>query len=91
MLFFFILDLSIEIYTVNCGLTAIIKKNNKIMNNNLEEIYAQIQKQVTIITENHEKFVLKGNKSAEARVRKAMGEVKKLVTPYRKASVDATK
>jgi uncharacterized protein YjbJ (UPF0337 family) len=35
--------------------------------------------------------VEKGNKSAEGRARKAIGEVKKLVTEYRKESVNACK
>ena len=41
--------------------------------------------------ENHTKFNEKGNKAAGARARKSLGEIKKLVTGYRKASVDATK
>lgn len=56
----------------------------------MEEIYAQIQEQWTIFTTRHEKFVEKGNKSAEADARKALGEIKKLVTPYRQASVEVT-
>ena len=40
---------------------------------------------------NHLVFVEKGNKSAEGRARKAIGEVKKLVTEYRKESVTACK
>lgn len=57
----------------------------------LEEIYAQIMEQFEIVQERHAKFVEKGNKTAEADVRKALGEIKKLVTPYRAASVEATK
>ena len=57
----------------------------------LEEMYLKIQEQIKIFTENHDKFVEKGNKSAESRARKAIGEIKKLATPYRKASVDETK
>ena len=41
--------------------------------------------------ENHRKFADKGNKSAGTRARKAIGEVKKLVTEYRKASVEESK
>ena len=37
--------------------------------------------------EEHTKFSDKGNKSAGARARKALGEIKKLVTEYRKQSV----
>ena len=41
--------------------------------------------------ENHRTFTEKGNKSAGTRARKAVGEVKKLVTDYRKASVSESK
>ena len=41
--------------------------------------------------ENHRTFTEKGNKAAGGRARKAVGEVKKLVTDYRKASVDESK
>ena len=57
----------------------------------LEEIYVKIEEQIAILQERHTKFVEKGNKSAEADARKALGEIKKLVTPYRKASVEASK
>jgi len=57
----------------------------------LEEMYAELKAQWEKVEERHEKFVTKGNKSAEADTRKALGEMKKLITPYRKASVEATK
>ena len=57
----------------------------------LEEVYAQIEAQFAIVQERHAKYLEKGNKTAEADVRKAFGEIKKLVTPYRAASVEATK
>ena len=41
--------------------------------------------------ENHRNFSEKGNKSAGGRARKAVGEIKKLVTDYRKASVTESK
>ena len=41
--------------------------------------------------ENHRTFSEKGNKAAGGRARKAVGEVKKLVTDYRKASVTESK
>jgi len=59
--------------------------------NELEKIYDEILAQFELVKERHEKFIEKGNKTAEGDVRKALGEIKKLVTPYRKASVDATK
>ena len=37
--------------------------------------------------ENHRKFNDKGNKAAATRARKAIGEIKKKVTDYRKQSV----
>ena len=40
---------------------------------------------------NHRAFTEKGNKAAGGRARKAVGEVKKLVTDYRKASVTESK
>ena len=40
---------------------------------------------------NHSKFEEKSNKAAGARARKALGEIKKLVTDYRKASVEESK
>ncbi len=41
--------------------------------------------------ENHILFKEKGNKAAGGRARKSIGEIKKLVTDYRKASVSDTK
>ena len=58
--------------------------------NELETLYAQFEEQVEIVKTRHAKFLEKGNKTAEADTRKALGEIKKLVTPYRKASVAAT-
>ena len=41
--------------------------------------------------ENHRSFTDKGNKAAGGRARKSIGEIKKLVTDYRKASVSESK
>ena len=41
--------------------------------------------------ENHTKFADKGNKAAATRARKSIGEIKKLVTDYRKQSVAESK
>ena len=41
--------------------------------------------------ENHRNFDEKGNKAAAARARKAIGNIKKLVTGYRQASVTESK
>ena len=43
------------------------------------------------VQDNHSKFTEKGNKAAATRARKAVGELKKLVTEYRKASVTESK
>lgn len=59
--------------------------------NELETLYAEIMAQVEIVKTRHEKFLEKGNKTAEADVRMALGEIKKLITPYRKASVASNK
>ena len=59
--------------------------------NELEKIYGEILEQMDVVKARHEKFLEKGNKTAEADARKSLGEIKKLITPYRKASVDATK
>jgi len=40
---------------------------------------------------NHNIFEDKGNKAAAGRARKSIGEIKKLVTEYRKASVSECK
>tara|TARA_B100001029_G_scaffold178675_1_gene186011 strand:- start:802 stop:984 length:183 start_codon:yes stop_codon:yes gene_type:complete len=40
---------------------------------------------------NHAKFSESGNKAAGTRARKSIGELKKLVTDYRKASVEESK
>ena len=36
---------------------------------------------------NHNKFLEKGNKSAGVRARKSIGDLKKMVTEYRKTSI----
>ena len=59
--------------------------------NELETLYSEIMAQVEIVKARHEKFLEKGNKTAESDVRIALGEIKKLITPYRKASVAANK
>jgi hypothetical protein len=42
-------------------------------------------------TENHSIYEVKGNKAAAGRARKAINEIKKHVTAYKKASVDHVK
>ena len=55
------------------------------------ELYETMNNLWEDFQENHRKFLEKGNKAAGTRARKAVGEVKKLVTDYRKASVSESK
>ena len=55
------------------------------------ELYETIEAAFETFQENHKKCNDKGNKAAGARARKALGEIKKMVTDYRKASVDEAK
>ena len=56
-----------------------------------KEIYTKIKEHFEEFDKNHEVHSDKGNKAAGGRARKAIGEVKKLVTEYRKASVSESK
>ena len=58
---------------------------------NSQELYNQIANLYSEFETNHNAFTEKGNKAAGARARKAVGEIKKLVTEYRKASVAESK
>ena len=55
------------------------------------ELYETLNNLWEDFQENHRTFTDKGNKAAGGRARKAVGEVKKLVTDYRKASVNESK
>ena len=55
------------------------------------ELFARMEGLWTEFQDNHSKFTEKGNKAAATRARKAVGELKKLVTEYRKASVAESK
>ena len=57
----------------------------------LDELYSQLNDLFTDFSTNHQTNLNTGNKAAGTRARKAIGEVKKLVTGYRKASVDENK
>jgi len=58
---------------------------------NTNELYETLNNLWEDFQENHRSFTEKGNKAAGGRARKAVGEVKKLVTDYRKASVTESK
>ena len=56
-----------------------------------ENLYNQLNNLWEDFQENHRDFSSKGNKAAGGRARKSIGEIKKLVTDYRKASVSESK
>ena len=56
-----------------------------------KELFTKMETYWNDFNENHSKFTEKGNKAAATRARKAVGELKKLVTEYRKASVTESK
>ena len=56
-----------------------------------KNVYSEIKSLWEEFESNHESFSEKGNKAAGARARKAIGGIKKLVTDYRKASVEDSK
>ena len=56
-----------------------------------ENLYNQLNNLWEDFQENHRKFSDKGVKAAGTRARKSIGEIKKLVTSYRQASVDESK
>ena len=58
---------------------------------NTNEIFEQLKELWERFSDNHSIFSEKGNKSAGGRARKAIGEIKKLVTEYRKNSVAESK
>jgi len=51
------------------------------------ELYDTLNNYWEEFQENHRKFAEKSNKAAATRARKSIGEIKKLVTDYRKQSV----
>ena len=56
-----------------------------------ENLYTELNDLWENFQENHRDFSSKGNKAAGGRARKAIGEIKKLVTAYRQASVSEAK
>ena len=56
-----------------------------------DKLYSEIKELFEQFEENHNVFSEKGNKSAGGRARKAICEIKKLVTGYRQASVSESK
>ena len=56
-----------------------------------ENLYNELNNLWEDFQENHRDFTSKGNKAAGGRARKSIGEIKKLVTSYRQASVAESK
>ncbi|MCK9446053.1 hypothetical protein M0Q50_04085 [bacterium] len=56
----------------------------------LEELHEILLEQFKIVEKRHLKFIEKGNKTAEAEVRRALGRIKILIPEYRRKSVKAT-
>ena len=57
----------------------------------VKELHAKIKEHFEEYEKNHHAHAEKGNKAAGGRARKHIGEIKKLVTEYRKESVAASK
>ena len=55
------------------------------------ELFDQMKTLWTEFEDNHLKFTENGNKAAATRARKSIGDIKKLVTEYRKESVNESK
>ena len=56
-----------------------------------KELYNDLKELWEEFDSNHNVFIDKGNKAAAGRARKSLGEIKKLVTEYRKVSVSECK
>ena len=52
-----------------------------------QELFEAIAEQFAVLEENN----AGSTKASQARARKAAGEIKKLITPYKKANMDAVK
>jgi hypothetical protein len=55
------------------------------------ELFTNMKNLWVEFEEHHDKFTTKGNKSAGSKARKTIGDLKKLVTEYRKVSVAEAK
>ena len=58
---------------------------------NTNELYETMNNLWEEFQTNHRTFTEKGNKAAGGRARKHIGEIKKLVTDYRRASISESK
>ena len=62
-------------------------KKKKINMSAKQDLFEQIAEQFAILQENNEGTT----KTSQARARKAAGEIKKLITPYKKDNMEAVK
>jgi hypothetical protein len=60
-------------------------------NKTVLELYTEMESLWETFKSNHATFAEKENKAAAGRARKAINELKKYVTAYKKASVESTK
>ena len=65
--------------------TNLYDNHNHIMKKDNMSHHAELLEKVQEYTDNHEKFVEKGNKAAGTRARKALSEIAKLTKSQRKA------
>ena len=68
--------------------TNLYDNHNHIMKKDNMSHHAELLEKVQEYTDNHEKFVEKGNKAAGTRARKALSEIAKLTKSQRKAIQD---
>ena len=61
------------------------------MSEETTELYEQIKSLYAAFDENHNQNAETGTKASGTRARKAIGEIKKLATVYRKASIAESK
>lgn len=61
------------------------------MENKTQDLYNQIKSLFEDFESNHKKNAESGTKVAGTKARKAIGEIKKLATEYRKSSVEDSK
>ena len=68
--------------------TNLYDNHNHIMKKDNMSHHAELLEKVQEYTDNHDKFVEKGNKAAGTRARKALSEIAKLTKSQRKAIQD---
>lgn len=61
------------------------------MENEVNALFSKIESEFDTLMENHQEFANKQNKAAGKRARKAANNLKKLLTPYKQASVEVAK